>query len=515
MEGFTANRAKGRTGLSSVAPEHPAQGWERVARPRARVLSVPLAPLRSLASLPIRTKLMLTHAGLVSLAVLLLVWLTLGSYRSSLEGRLVETCLLAARQLAESEVVKTNLIAPGDDEIAGAELQAQVVNLERVGIQGFRFAYVADRQLRLRAHTDFLQRGKAISDTALAAALHYGIPQLLTNRDVLEVAYPVLSRRPTPRGTTERVPVGLVGVGLSRHEVLRPLYRAQRTAALGVLSVLAVSALLIVFVSDRMTQQVDRLVEGIRRLGRGELNVSIQVLTRDELGALAHEFNRMIVSLREKIEMQKYISPLTVQMIRRQTTTGRSNEVSKVQNVALLFTDVRNFSAVADTYPPDQVVEILNVYLDLQAQLVERYGGMVDKFVGDEVMAVFLGPSQVENALRAACEIQKAMVRLNARRAAEGLPTVDVGIGIHSGPAVTGSVGSRERKDYTVLGDSVNVAFRLCSMAQPRQVLVTEAIVAAADPRYIFTGEQSVQLKGRSHPIRVFELDWRHPPTGG
>ncbi len=509
MEASPARESTRRVRFVLAERELQARGWRQLKPTRMRGFTLPTAPLQALASLPIKAKLILTHAGIVLLAVLLLLGLTLGSYRSSLEKRLIETCLLTGRQLAESELVKQNLITPANDEIAAAELQAQVVNLQRLGIQGFRFAYVADRQLRLRAHTDFVQRGKTLADGSRAEALRSGSPQLIVDRDILEVAYPVVSRRPGPSGAPEPVPVGLVGVGLSQREVLRPLYRAQRTAAFGIVLVLLVSGMLIAFVADRMTQQVDHLAEGIRRLGRGDLDVRIPAITRDELGTLAHEFNRMILSLREKIEMQKYVSPLTVQMIHRKATVGQSVEISRLQSVSLLFSDVRNFSAIADTLPPPQVVELLNVYLDLQARIVEQCGGMVDKFVGDEVMAVFLGAAQVENALRAACEIQRQVARLNAQRAQGGLLTVQVGIGVHTGPAVTGSVGSRDRRDHTVLGDTVNVAFRLCAMAQPGQILVTEAIAASSKGDYLFSGEQLVQLKGKSRPIRVLELDWR------
>ncbi len=485
-----------------------AQGWRELRRRRFRFPSLARSNWRPLTGLPIKAKLILTHAGIVFLVVVLLVWLTLGNYRSSLERRLLETCLLTARQLAESELVKANLLSPPEDELASADLQANVLSLAHLGVEGFRFAYVADRSLTIRAHTDFNMRGSKIEQEAFAPAFQLGKPQIRTRGGILEVAYPVVSRRPTPDGHPEPVVVGLVGVGLSRHEVLRPLYRAQRAAALGVVFVLLVSGLLIYFVSDRMTQQVDHLAEGIRRLGRGDLNTEIRVITQDELGTLAKEFNRMIVSLREKLEMQKYVSPLTVQMIHRKATNGAASDVSRLPQVAVVFSDVRNFSALADRLPPRQVVDLLNAYLDLQTRVVEQFGGLVDKFVGDEVMAVFLGKDQLRSAIRAACEIQRKIAELNGRRAAAGQPIAEVGIGIHTGPAVAGSVGSRDRKDHTVLGDVVNVAFRLCSLALPGQILVSERVKNAAGGPFQFGGEQHVRLKGKTQPLRIFELRW-------
>lgn len=156
------------------------------------------------------------------------------------------------------------------------------------------------------------------------------------------------------------------------------------------------------------------------------------------------------------------------------------------QQVAVLFSDLRGFTAYSETLPPEELVRQLNAYLDAMVAAIRAEGGVVDKFIGDAVMAVFgapqAGPDDAARALRAASRMQAALVRHNVDREREGLPPLSQGLGGHYGPVVAGNVGSLERASYTVIGDTVNLASRLESGTKERgvPVLLSGPLVKAA-----------------------------------
>ncbi|MBC7186014.1 MAG: adenylate/guanylate cyclase domain-containing protein, partial [Calditrichaeota bacterium] len=129
-------------------------------------------------------------------------------------------------------------------------------------------------------------------------------------------------------------------------------------------------------------------------------------------------------------------------------------------------------------------------------------------FMGDQVMAIFLGPNMADNAIRAAVEIQRAIRTLNTKRARGGQVVFEVGIGLNDGPAVVGNMGSTSRMDYTVIGDVVNVASRLCALARPGQIITSANLVHSLSGSYPLAKLAPLQVKGKKDPIEVFEIDY-------
>ena len=155
---------------------------------------------------------------------------------------------------------------------------------------------------------------------------------------------------------------------------------------------------------------------------------------------------------------------------------------------------------------PEEVVEILNIYLNLQGKIVKHRNGIVDKYVGDEVMAIFEGKGQEMNALRAAIEIQRFCQALNWSRAKLGKKQITVGIGLNSGDVVMGNMGSEEQMNYTVIGDSINLAARLCSAASAGQVVISKMVADAVEKEARFKKLPPVTVKGKEKPIEIFEV---------
>ncbi|MBO8156546.1 MAG: adenylate/guanylate cyclase domain-containing protein [Bacillaceae bacterium] len=181
------------------------------------------------------------------------------------------------------------------------------------------------------------------------------------------------------------------------------------------------------------------------------------------------------------------------------------------REVTLMFVDIRGFTPLSESMEPEEVVEILNEYLDLGARSIFSYEGTVDKFMGDGIMAFFGAPVEqkdhAKRAARAALAMKKEGQRMAERLREKYGKTVAFGIGIHSGPAVIGNIGSNDRLEYTAIGDTVNLAARLESNAKPEQILVSQAAYEFLQDDFKFTPLDPLKVKGKSEKVQVYQLE--------
>lgn len=180
------------------------------------------------------------------------------------------------------------------------------------------------------------------------------------------------------------------------------------------------------------------------------------------------------------------------------------------REVAVLMSDIRGFTPMSEKMDPEALVSLLNRYFKVMIDIVFKHDGMLDKFVGDEIMVVFGAPLDQPDAetraFKCAAEMQKAMGDFNAGQRAAGGPELGVGIAVHSGPVVAGNVGSETRMDYTVMGDTVNMTQRMQARAAAGKVLVSDAAKARAGEGFSYTELEPFQVKGRQEPVKAFEL---------
>ena len=178
--------------------------------------------------------------------------------------------------------------------------------------------------------------------------------------------------------------------------------------------------------------------------------------------------------------------------------------------VTVLFCDVRSFTPMAEKLRPHETLDVLNTYFEAATAAVLEAGGSVDKFVGDEIMAVFNTPLDMPGhamaALKTALNIIGSIPGVNRALAAKGLPSIAVGIGVHTGPVVAGSIGAKIRMEYGVIGDTVNTAARLVGVAPPMQIYTTAETVRCADGKVVVEPGGQLELKGKSKPIEVFRV---------
>jgi adenylate cyclase len=220
----------------------------------------------------------------------------------------------------------------------------------------------------------------------------------------------------------------------------------------------------------------------------------VAVRSNDEIGDLASTVNTMVGGLRERFELTKYVSASTIGSLQE------SQEPRRVLRT-LMFTDVRGFTSYTERRTAEQVVGLLNRLLEKQSTIIQESGGDIDKFVGDAVVAVFSG----DDAPRRACTAALQIVRLCAENKQE-FDGMAVGVGVATGSVIHGMIGSVRRADFTVIGDSVNVASRLCGIAKSMQIVVSDPTMEAAKSAFEFKGPFSVKLKGKSEPTKVWLL---------
>jgi len=316
------------------------------------------------------------------------------------------------------------------------------------------------------------------------------------------------SARPTLRGETYQSilsPLKAVGgetVGYfvalrSRDRELASFRAFQESVQLvgGLMFLVAVGASLLV--SRGITRPIKKLVAVSDRLREGDYGSEVEVTTEDEIGSLARSFRALVGELREKSLMEKYISKSAAEMIQKTESFRLKGSARRV--VTVLFSDLRGFTAVHPGTDPEGVLSALNRALSREAELVERYGGQVDKFVADRMMAVFDGPDKVWAAVRCANAIQEDLAE-EPEQAARFLAS----IGISTGEAVFGNVGSQSRLDYTLLGTAVHLAGRLCDEAIPGDILLSQETFEKVKDRVVASPLSAMKVYGIEQPVPVY-----------
>jgi adenylate cyclase len=184
------------------------------------------------------------------------------------------------------------------------------------------------------------------------------------------------------------------------------------------------------------------------------------------------------------------------------------------QTITVLFADIRGFTRLSERAQPEKVVQLLNHYFTAMSDVIFAHGGTLDKYLGDGLMALFGAPAATPedacNAVAAAVSMQRRMEVINEELRAESLSEISIGIGLHTGEATVGYIGSERRSEYTAIGDTVNLAARLESNALPGQILLSEAAaVAARGANCTFRPRTPITVKNRVQPVPIFEVDWK------
>ena len=255
--------------------------------------------------------------------------------------------------------------------------------------------------------------------------------------------------------------------------------------------------------------------EALARVEQGELDARVAVDDSSEVGLLGAGFNRMAVGLRERERLRELLGRHVGQDVAQAALDGEIEFGGEIRRVGVLFVDILGSTALASERDPAEVVRLLNSFFEIVVEVVDEHSGWVNKFEGDAALCVFGAPVAHADPAGAAL----AAARELRSRLAKRLPNVEAGIGVSAGPAVAGNVGAARRYEYTVIGDPVNEAARLCELAKrrPDHLLASDvALDLAADGETTRweLGEEVV-LRGRSEPTRLATIAAAKPLLSG
>lgn len=243
-----------------------------------------------------------------------------------------------------------------------------------------------------------------------------------------------------------------------------------------------------------------------------ELNVFAVVATQAAAAienVMAHK--RIADQEVQRQALARFLAPEVVEMIASNPEGIRLGGVN--QKVTVLFCDIRGFTSMSETMAPEKVVEILNEYFSRVTDVIFDHGGTLDKYIGDAAMAIFGAPfskgNDAVNAVNAAVAIQSMIAELNRDAADRGHPELRIGVGINTGVVTAGNIGSSKRLDYTVIGDAVNLASRMCGQAAAGQILVTESTFHEVSAQFALLPLPPVMVKGKSQPVNIFSVQWK------
>ncbi|MGO8880912.1 MAG: adenylate/guanylate cyclase domain-containing protein [Desulfomonilaceae bacterium] len=288
-------------------------------------------------------------------------------------------------------------------------------------------------------------------------------------------------------------------------------FLAQMPVAIVFLVTLSVSVAvcLSIFLARSIFEPLRQTGLGMNRVGKGNLDTSVPVVSNDEIGIVADGFNSMVDGLREREYIREtfgsYISEAVVTEILESPEGVKLG--GELREIAILVSDLRGFTRMTDSLQPQRVIQILNRYFEKMTDVIVRHEGTIDEFTGDGIL-VFFGapkPSPDHKIVAVACALamQEALQELNAENALNGWPELRMGIGINSGQLVVGNIGSEKRKKYGAVGTPINVAFRVESLASSGEVLVTPPVYEQALEYLELGSMRQAKIKGFDNPITL------------
>lgn len=375
-----------------------------------------------------------------------------------------------------------------------------------------RLHFLIDSRGRIIAHTKEENVTQATS-----FAEHPLVQQALANSEPRgQASYQHPFEKSEYRGAYVKTPLGpIVITEVSQDLISEPSRQARRTSIFVAGIVLAVSVVIIFIFSLQFSSPIEKLATLVRRIAEGDLDFSAQenVRSQDEVGELAKTFDDMLVGLRERAKAFAVMRQALGRTVIDTLMNMKEEEMGGQRKpVAVLFSDLRDFTKFSEGHSPEEVVQMLNEYFDVMVKVIEKHHGWLDKFIGDAIMAVWGVPytneGDIQRATLAALDMRIALNQLNEERIAKGLGPIKIGIGLHCGDAIVGKIGATERANLTVIGDTVNQASRIeaSTKAFGTDILLSQEMVDKLGTRFWTVSAGAAEVKGKSEALKLYKL---------
>lgn len=304
----------------------------------------------------------------------------------------------------------------------------------------------------------------------------------------------------------------IVVTSVDKATALQAVERLTRRNLLITLAALLFSVMVIYIFAKTLTTPVKKLVAASQRIRKGEYRLNLKHSSRDEIGVLTDSFINMAGGLEEREKMKEAFGKFVNKQIADMAMKGEIKLGGERKQVAVFFSDIRSFTAISESMQPEQVVEFLNEYMTAMVDCVNQTNGVVDKYIGDAIMAVWGTPvshgNDTENAVNGALLMREALRKFNEGRGGKDKPIIRIGCGINTGAVLAGQIGSSSRMEYTVIGDAVNLASRVEALNKPfgTDILITSDSYALVQDIFIVEPMKRIRVKGKSEPQQIYAV---------
>jgi len=432
-------------------------------------------------------KFSLVVGGIILVIMPFMATLIINQTRQSLIGEMENRAQFLAREVKESFI-------PEPDPL---KLYFSVT--EMVKEKAILYAMVADSSGKILSHSDNKEIG---SKTKLTLAENNEI-KVVKQKGLYDITAPI---------KIGNILLGGVRIGFSDKSINEAIGKIRNRIILITVAVLLCSIIVSSVAVTFMVKPINVLADAAKKVGSGDLNQNVSIKRNDELGELARNFNEMITGLKDrdfiKDTFGKYVSKQVAEAI----LNGRLQLGGERRKASVLISDIRGFTGMSEKLSPEEVVDFLNSYFHEMVGVVTKYEGTLDKYIGDAILAVFGAPiSHADDAKRAvftAIEMQEKLKVFNIRRKEEGKEPIHIGIAVHTGALVAGNIGSAVRMEYTVIGDTVNLAARLEKLNKKFGTMVLLSESTYAEVKDIVNAREipSVKIRGKEKEIKVYDV---------
>lgn len=408
------------------------------------------------------------------------------------------------------EVMAQVLAVNSRDKLLGEEDQALFQLVDDIsGNDQVLYAVVVDNRETVKAHSQLDQINKPYIPPKTVRTVLSGnnvaVSVIFTNgEESLFFETPIIY---------QKLKIGKVYLAISQKKITESMRAARHFLWLFTVVLTLIGALLSLGLSIYFSNPIKKLRKGTQVLGFGDFDFRVDIKRNDEFGDLAYAFNRMAEDLKTKELIKnsfgRYVTPEIVERILA-NPTDHWMKGAKIEST-VLFVDIRGFTSLSETMEPEKVVVLLNSFFTCVYDAATKHKGHINKYVGDGAMVIFgapvSNPEHAEDAVRAALDIKKEIVKMNQEKRTGDTP-IHIGIGINSGEMVAGNLGSPMRMEYTVIGDHVNIASRLTSIAKGGEILISSSTYDFIKNKDFFRGETRGRMfvRGRKEAVRIFNV---------
>jgi class 3 adenylate cyclase len=420
------------------------------------------------------------------------------------------------------EVIITKMIDPVNDQVVGALLI------------GFPLRDLVEK-LRTASTGGQTNQPESIRSGVLLEDHLYANPTVIPESMAAVVAQSVASRIQSTQkmngdfeGTIQNVHYRIFYELLNQSSAFPPAYqvclysmeeaRAEQSNLRWKILALGTAALVValglsLLLSHGLSVPIRELVAGAGEIQRGNFAVNVPVRSRDEIGQLAFSFNEMAEGLAQKERYRTVLNQVADEEVAQKLISGEITLGGELRDVSVLFCDIRGFTPLTQNMPPGEVIEMLNEHMTVLTRVVKDHHGVLNNFVGDLLVAIFGAPVPRGNYTQDAAQCALRLIEERKRLNLSSHHNLQIGVGLATGNVVAGGMGSSDRFHYTVLGERVNLASRLCSQAPGGEVLLDQNTRERLGQLAVVETASTLKLKGFSEPVQAFRLLAIHTTT--